>query len=204
MSDIVTDPRQYFRGLTPRRSPLLHRLENEAAREKIPIVGPMVGELLYLAARFSGAHRVLELGAAIGYSTIFLGEACREAGGRLTTVEADPAMAARARENLGAAGLSGVVELVEGDALAVIKTRTGPFDLVFLDIEKDGYVRALEPIARLLRPAGLLVADNTGFKDADAFNRAVNESPKWRAVQLFSFLPGHSPEQDGICLALSV
>jgi predicted O-methyltransferase YrrM len=75
-------------------------------------------------------------------------------------------------------------------------------DLVFMDIEKADYIRALPHCHRLLKPGGLLVADNVGFKDADAFNRAIATDPRWTSASLFSFLPGHSPEMDGICLAL--
>ena len=75
-------------------------------------------------------------------------------------------------------------------------------DFVFMDIEKADYIRALPHCHRLLKPGGLLFADNVGFKDADAFNRAIVTDPGWTSASLFSFLPGHSPEMDGICLAL--
>jgi predicted O-methyltransferase YrrM len=76
------------------------------------------------------------------------------------------------------------------------------FDYIFMDIEKQDYIRALPDCERLLVKGGLLVADNVGFKDADAFNRAMSENPAWRSVTLFSFLPLHSPEKDALCLAL--
>jgi len=76
------------------------------------------------------------------------------------------------------------------------------FDLIFLDIEKADYIRALPPCGRLLRSGGLLVADNTGFQDADEFNRIIMNNPQWCAVHLWTLLPLHSPEQDGLCLAL--
>jgi predicted O-methyltransferase YrrM len=78
----------------------------------------------------------------------------------------------------------------------------GPFDLIFMDIEKADYARALPECHRLLRRGGLLVADNVAFPDADAFNRAIFKDPGWQPVALFAFLPGHSPERDGLCLAL--
>jgi predicted O-methyltransferase YrrM len=83
-----------------------------------------------------------------------------------------------------------------------MSTLKGSFDVIFMDIEKADYARALKDCHRLLRPGGLLVADNVAFPDADEFNRAVFKDPGWRPVSLFAFLPGHSPERDGLCLAL--
>jgi predicted O-methyltransferase YrrM len=74
--------------------------------------------------------------------------------------------------------------------------------MIFMDIEKDDYRRALPMCADKLRADGLLVADNTGFQDAHAFNQAVYEDPDWELVNLWTFLPGHSPENDGLCIAL--
>ncbi len=202
MSRIVANPEPYFRDLIPERSALLRHLEAEAAREAIPIVGPVVGQLLYILARALRARRILELGTATGYSAIHLGDACRASGGTVVTLEADPAMAARARGNLAAAGLGGIVEVRVGDALEALARMQPAFDLVFLDVDKADYVRALPDCQRLLSPGGLLAADNVAFPDADPFNRALHASPAWRSVSLFAFLPEHSPEHDGICLAL--
>jgi len=75
MSDIIDHPETYFRRFLPEREPLLLELEEEAKREDIPIVGPFVGELLHILARVTRAERILELGTATGYSTIFLARA---------------------------------------------------------------------------------------------------------------------------------
>jgi len=78
------------------------------------------------------------------------------------------------------------------------------FDLIFLDIDKESYLPALSLGRRLLRSGGLLVADNTGFTGAADFNREILSHPAWRAVHLLSFLPRHSPEHDGLTLAVKV
>jgi predicted O-methyltransferase YrrM len=202
LSSIVDSPESYFRQLTPAVGPLLEELEEEARREKIPIVGPVVGTLLYLLARVAQARFILELGTASGYSALFLARACALNGGRLVTLELDPAMAERAQRNLERAELAAFARVVVGDALSELSRMEAIVDLVFMDIEKADYIRALPHCHRLLKPGGLLVADNVGFKDADAFNRAIATDPRWTLVSLFSFLPGHSPEMDGICLAL--
>lgn len=204
MSSIVQDPENYFRELIPERSSLLRDLEAEADREGIPIVGPVVGELLYILARAVKARRILELGTATGYSAIHLAKACRETDGKVVTLEANPDMAARARENIQKAGLDAVADVRVGDALAAISEMQAAFDLIFIDIEKKDYLRALPDCKRLLPKGGLLLADNVAFKDADEYNRTISASSAWRTVSLFSFLPAHSPENDGLCFALRV
>jgi caffeoyl-CoA O-methyltransferase len=202
MSPIVDQPEIYFSRFVRRGDALLQELEAEAHADKVPIVGPLVGELLFILARALRAQSVLELGTATGYSAVYLARACALNGGLLTTLEIDPELAARARKNLQRAGLSAHATVVCDAALARMSALEGPFDLIFMDIEKADYAGALGDCRRLLRAGGLLVADNVAFPDADDFNRAIFEDPAWQPVSLFAFLPGHSPERDGLCLAL--
>jgi len=202
MSRIVDQPETYFSRFVRIGDPLLQELEAEAQAEGIPVVGPLVGELLFILARALRARSVLELGAATGYSAIYLARACALNSGRLTTVEIDPKRAARARKNLERAGLAPNATVVCNAADEGMAALAGPFDLIFMDIDKAGYAGALEGCRRLLRAGGLLIADNVAFPDADEFNRAIHADPGWRTVSLFAFLPGHSPEKDGLCLAL--
>ena len=111
MDHLIADPQSYFENLRPRRTELLKALEQVAEAEAIPIVGPVVGELLHILARFGGARRILELGTATGYSAIYMGTAVREVNGRLVSLENDPGMAARARRNLLQAHLERWVEV---------------------------------------------------------------------------------------------
>ncbi len=202
MSNIVDKPEQYFKQFIPKRDELLIELEAEAEREDIPITGPVVGELLYILASAVKARRILELGTATGYSAIYLAKACEMYNGRVVTLENDSAMAARAQQNFHKAGIAARVEIQVKNALEALPQIQGEFDYIFMDIEKQDYIQALPDCERLLVKGGLLVADNVGFKDADAFNRAISESPAWRSIALFSFLPFHSPENDALCLAL--
>jgi caffeoyl-CoA O-methyltransferase len=202
MSDIIENPEAYFRQFIPPRSALLKELEEEAYREDIPIVGPVVGEFLFILARIIRAEKILELGTAIGYSAIFLSEAFESSNGQLITIENNSSMAQRAQKNIQRAGFEKQIEIRVGDAFQVIETLSAPFDLIFMDIDKVDYFRALPHCRRLLRKSGLLIADNVGFKDAGPFNAAIHTSKAFRSVSLFSFLPLHSPERDGICLAL--
>lgn len=202
MSAIVDNPEAYFSQFVPPRDTLLMQLEQEARRDAIPIVGPVVGELLFILARVSGAKRILELGTATGYSAIFLATACDDISGRVVTLEQDAALAEKALTNFKTAGLQKRIELRVCDALQELATLDTIFDLIFMDIEKEDYLRALPHIRNRLKKGGLLVVDNVGFKSADGFNRAIAEQSDWRSVSLFSFLPDHSPEYDGICLAI--
>jgi predicted O-methyltransferase YrrM len=179
-------------------------LEEEARLEGIPIIGPVVGELLYILARAMQAKQILELGTATGYSAIYLARACDAFGGRVVTLERDERMARRARANVQKAGLEHRVEIRVGDAFEAMTHMKGPFDLVFMDIDKEGYTGALSRCERLLKPGGLLVADNVAFQGADDFNRLVSNHPHWKTVHLLSLLPLHSPEKDGLCLAVRV
>lgn len=204
MSEIVNNPENYFRTLIPPRDELMMELEALAEKENIPIIGPVVGELLYVLAAATRAKRILELGTAIGYSAIYLARACEPVNGLVVTFENDADMAASAQEHFRKAGVWNRIEIHEANALEMLPRLQGDFDFIFLDIEKQDYIRVLPDCQRLLIKGGLMVADNVGFKDADAFNRTISGHNAWRSVPLFSFLPFHSPEKDALCLALRI
>jgi predicted O-methyltransferase YrrM len=151
---------EYLYGLLPKRDDVLTRLEAEAEAEGWPIVGPLVGRLLYLLVKSTHAKRVLELGTAIGYSTIWLGRGVRDSGGTVTAVEVNHQTAERARRNLREAGLSRIVKVVEGDAAGVIKQLKEKFDLIFIDVDKETYPKILKRLIAMLNTRGVLVADN--------------------------------------------
>ncbi|MEJ2070202.1 MAG: O-methyltransferase [Syntrophobacterales bacterium] len=204
MCAMIADLEAHFREFLPPRDELLLKLEEEARQESIPIVGPLVGELLFLLARAIQAHRILELGTATGYSAIYLARGCEPQNGQVVTLESDPQMASRAQTNCAAAGLGHRVEVRQGEALALMEGMSGPFDFIFLDIDKESYLPALDRGHRLLRLGGLLVADNVGFAGAQDFNREIFRRPEWRVAPLLCFLPAHSPERDGLSLAVKV
>jgi len=202
MAQMIGQPEKYFRELIPARDDLLLHLEAEAEREHIPIIGPVVGELLSILAGAVQAQKILEIGTATGYSTVYLARGCEPFNGRVVTLEHDSERAARAEQNLLKAGLGKRVKVRVADALEALSRMEDQFDLIFIDIEKKDYVKALPACRRLLRKGGLLVADNVGFMDADEFNRTICNHPAWKSISLFSFLPLHSPENDALCIAL--
>ena len=204
MSFMIPNPESYFRDLIPARDDLLLDLEREALKENIPIVGPVVGGLLFILARVTKSKSILELGAATGYSAVFMARGMEAPDSRLVTLEWDPDMARRARENVAKAGLSDRVEVKNGDATELLTAMTGPFDLIFMDIEKEDYAKVLSQCHRLLKPGGMLVADNVAFQGADAFNRDILADGRWLTVHLYAFLPDHIPEHDGLALAVKI
>ena len=204
MAEMIPRLQDYFRQFIPERDELLLGMEREAQREGIPIVGPVVGELLFILARLSRASNILELGTATGYSAIYLGRACEGADGRLITLEKDENLAMRARANLIKAGLESRIEVKIGDAIGLMAVMEESFDMIFMDIDKEYYLRAIPHCGRLLRIGGLLVTDNVGFRAADEFNRTIFSHQQWRTVHLLSLLPEHSPENDGLSLAMRV
>ena len=118
------------------------------------------GRLLWVLVRAVRATRILEIGTSNAFSTIWLADAARETGGRVTTLELLPSKVALARENLRLAGLADHVDIREGRAADTLPTLPGPFDLVFLDANRPDYLQYLELVVPKLVPGGLLVADN--------------------------------------------
>lgn len=196
----------YLRELLPARDTVRAEMEREAEKRDIPIVGPAVAALLEILAVSIGAKRVFELGSAIGYSTIAFARAVGPEG-RVFYTDGDEKNAREARGYLTRLGLSDRVEMKVGEAVASLEAAAGQFDVVFLDIDKDGYPRALEAAAPRVRPGGYLLADNTLWSgrvaDPEArdaategireFNRRLFARPDFRAVIV--------PLRDGVVIA---
>ena len=143
---------------------LEHALQTSEAAELPPIaVSPNQGKLLHLLARLVGARAILELGTLGAYSTIWLARALPPEG-RLITVEANPAYAEVAAANIAAASVGDVVELRVGDALEELADlqaqRAGPFDLLFIDADKQRIPEYFEAALALSHPGSLIVVDN--------------------------------------------
>lgn len=152
----------YLLRLAPSRSPIQQQIE---ANSPAAIVGPLEGQFLYLLAKISVARQVLEIGTAIGYSALWILQALAAVDGHLITIEREPARAQEARANFQRAGYDHLVEVREGDAFSVLATVDGPFDLIFIDIlrnfgQADEATKLFDQCYLLLRPTGLLIADN--------------------------------------------
>jgi predicted O-methyltransferase YrrM len=163
----------YFTGQLLAPDPVLDAaLEANALAGLPPIdVTPAAGKLLHLLARSVGARRILEIGTLGGYSTIWLARAL-PADGQLVTCEINPDHAEVARDNLARAGLDGLVDVRVGPALDTLPTLEGPFDLAFIDADKQSNAEYFRHAVRLCRPGTVIVVDNVvrGGRVADAYN----------------------------------
>lgn len=195
---------EYLYNGLPKRDKLLVRMEEDANRRGVPIVGPLAGRFLHILAGLVEAKRILEIGTATGYSAIWLGRAMSK-GGKLITFEADGERRGEAQRNIREAGLDGVVEIRLGDGLELIKEIQGVFDMIFLDSDKEQYPLFLDPCMSKLRKGGLLVVDNclwsgevakkNGSRATEAirkFNQEALSDPR-----LFSLIV---PIRDGVFL----
>ena len=148
---------RYLNELRPQRAPVMAEMEELAARDGVPIVHWETGRLLAAICRAMDPV-VLEVGTAIGYSTLHMAEQLQL--GRVVTLERDTARADQARDFFARAGVADRVELVEGDARETIPALEGPFDLLFVDATKTEYRDYIELAEPKLRARALLVVDN--------------------------------------------
>jgi predicted O-methyltransferase YrrM len=206
LSPLVT---RHLDALVPPRHAELVSMEAVAARTKFPIIGPAAGHFCYLLARAIGARTVFELGSGFGYSTAWFARAVAEnGGGEVHHVVWDTQLSQRARAHLSALGVGDLVRYHVGEAVATLRDTPGPFDLVFNDIDKDGYPASLDVIAGRLRPGGLLIVDNALwhgriFDDTDRSpaTEGVRELTR-RLTSERGWTTSLAPIRDGLLVAL--
>ncbi|HLN14259.1 MAG TPA: O-methyltransferase [bacterium] len=199
---------QYLEEIMPRRDPVLEEMEARARKERFPIVGPAVGQLLYLLTRLRGARRVFEMGSGFGYSTAWFAMGVRDnGGGEVTHVVWDEALSGSARGYLGRLGLDGIVRYRVGEAVAELGRADGTFEIIFNDINKKAYPASLPVIKSHLPSGGLMIVDNMLWSgrvlDASAtdpdtegvreLTRTVFADPEFASVLV--------PLRDGVVLA---
>ncbi|MBV9282444.1 MAG: class I SAM-dependent methyltransferase [Chloroflexi bacterium] len=145
---------------------------------------PDTARLISILVRSTRRTRVLEIGTSNGYSTIWLADALRSTGGRLTSVERDAGKQALADANLRRAGLRDPVELVQGDATAVVEALPGPFDLVFFDADRKSAPQQLSVLLPKLTPNVFVLADNvlSHPEEIAPYLRAVESLPGFEAL----------------------
>jgi predicted O-methyltransferase YrrM len=171
---MITNPLidAYVSRLIPPRSPLLTRLEQEAAAEGIPIIQLPTAQVLRTLLLLHQPRSILEIGTAIGYSTIWLAEAAPQAN--IVTMELDESRIARARANFAEAGLADRIELIAGDATQGLP-ESYRFDCLFVDAAKGQYQTFLDLYLPLLNENGLLICDNVLFRGLVASPEEANK-----------------------------
>ena len=144
--------------LSPSIQQLLQRIR--AADKGQLAVSEEDGRFLRVLTASTKSRRVLEIGAASGYSAIWIGLGLRQTQGQLVTIEYDPARAKEAQDNVRRAGLDDIVTVIAGDAFKEIPKLAGTFDLVFLDAWKPDYKKFFDLLFPRVSPGGLFLAHN--------------------------------------------
>lgn len=202
---------EYHARLSAHHDPVLLRMEEEARQQRFPIIGPAAGRFCYLMARAIGARRIFELGSGYGYSTVWFARAVREnGGGEVHHTVWDEELQRRARANVQEAGYSDLVRFHLGEAVATLRDTEGPFDILFNDIDKDGYPASLAVMKSRLRVGGLILIDNMLWHGA-IFDES-DHSPATEGVREFTrlLMEDHDfvfqlvPVRDGVIAALRV
>jgi predicted O-methyltransferase YrrM len=158
-------------------------VESDRARKMLNLESETAG-LLAILARASAATRVLEIGTSNGYSTIWLAWAVAPSGGRVTSIERNAKKQEMARDNLSRAGFEDRVELCLGEATAMVRELTGPFDLVFFDADRISAPEQLRFLLPKLAPQVLLIADNvlSHAQEVAGYLDALSELPGFEHV----------------------
>lgn len=204
----ITHPalNEYLYALLPARDPVLQEMEALASERDIPIIGPMVGRILYQLVRLVKAKRVFEMGSAIGYSTLWI---ARAAGGNSVVyyTDSDPENARQAERFFERAGVRDRIQILSGDALELLDQTPGTFDVIFNDVNKEQYPQVFHKAVPRLRQGGLLLADNVLWsgrvtqprQDQDAATRGVVEFNRliYSCPELF---PTILPVRDGFAV----
>jgi predicted O-methyltransferase YrrM len=211
----IVDPRieTYMASLLARYDePVLVEMETEGKERGFPIVGRLVGVTLEVLARSVGARRVVELGSGFGYSGYWFSRAVGSAG-ELHLTDGDADNERKAMDYLGRAGLSAPVRFHVGDAVEQLGRLDGEFDVVYNDIDKDGYPDAWRAARERIRVGGLYLCDNvlwsgrvTGDEPEDPrpmyteaileHNRKIAEDQRYRSTIV--------PTRDGVMVAIRV
>jgi predicted O-methyltransferase YrrM len=204
----------YIEGLFSPQDEALEAAVRESQRAGLPEihVSPNEGKLLRLLAEIVGARRILEIGTLGGYSTINLARGMA-GDGALISLEINERHAEVARENVGRAGLDEKVEIRVGDArellAQLVENGEGPFDIIFIDADKEGYPEYLEWALRLSRPGSLILGDNTIWggtiidpqddptRAIHEFNGRLARDPRLSAI----ILPIMRERVDGLAIA---
>ena len=158
---MIVDERMvtYIRSLEVPESAVIEAIEQEALRDRVPIIRKEMQSFLKVLLMIKRPMLILEVGAAVGFSSILMSEYMPE-GGHITTIENYDKRIPIARANFKRAGKEEQIDLIEGDALEVMHGLEGPYDLIFVDAAKGQYIHYLPEVMRLLGTDGVLVSDN--------------------------------------------
>jgi predicted O-methyltransferase YrrM len=189
--------------------PVLLEMEALAEEKSFPIIGRLCGRVLEIMARSIAARRIFELGSGFGYSAYWFSRATGT-DGEIHLTDMDPENRDKALDFLGRAGLDGPIDYHVSDALEALGKTDGTFDIVYCDIDKEGYPDAWAQAKERVRVGGLYISDNMLWsgrvtdeateepdertRAIDATNRAISSDPAWRSSIV--------PIRDGVMVAI--
>ena len=208
MSDLeITHPQiyAYLEQTLAETDPILREMGEYGRAQNFPIIGTQPGRMFHFLARAIQAKQVLELGSGFGYSAMWFALAVGQ-GGRVVMTDGKKENVERARDYFARAGLLDRVEFNVGDALEIAKRYAGPFDIIFCDIDKHDYPKAIALAREKLRVGGILIFDNMLWHgriltETDATTRAVLETTQ-ELMRASDFLTTLVPVHDGQSLSL--
>lgn len=149
----------YINSLDKGNSPVCNAIEKEALADGVPIIRKEMGNLLKVLLLLKRPQKILEVGTAVGYSSILMSENMPE-NCRITTIENYEKRIPVAKNNFKRAGKEEVITLLEGDAMDILKELNGTYDFIFMDAAKGQYINFLPELLRLMPAGGLLISDN--------------------------------------------
>ena len=198
----------YLTSLVPPREQELQEMEDYAEKHNFPIIGPACGYYCYQLARMIGAKSIFELGSGYGYSTAWFSKAVQENGGGVVyhTVW-DEELSKSAANHLLKLGFADMVQYHVAEAVESLRQESGPFDIIFNDIDKEAYPASLGVIKEKLRSGGLLIIDNMLWSGRVFDNKDI--SPTTEGVREFTrrittdkdWIVSLAPVRDGMIVA---
>nr|WP_317449733.1 O-methyltransferase [uncultured Sellimonas sp.] len=158
---MIVDERivDYIRSLETRNSEILEMIEQEALKERVPIIRKEMQSFLKVLLLLKRPKRILEIGAAVGFSALLMSEYAGS-GCRIDTIENYEKRIQKAEENIKRAGKEGQIHLLKGDAMEILKMLEEPYDMIFVDAAKAQYIAYFPEAMRLLNNGGILISDN--------------------------------------------
>ena len=204
----ILDPAilHYLNSLTPPRDSTLQQMERIAAEKRFPIIGPLVGRLLFQLALLTRARRIFELGSGYGYSAIWFARGLQP-GGRIICTDGSGENAALAARFFKQAGIEGLVDYRTGDALSLLAKEPGSFDIILNDVDKHEYPEVFRQAVPRLKRGGLLITDNTLWQgrvvgDDNALSTVGVRAFNRLAFQSKEVLTTLIPLRDGVALSI--
>jgi caffeoyl-CoA O-methyltransferase len=206
MNFLTPGIQDYLNNITPERDKVLQDMEAYAQEKNFPIIGPLVGRVLYSYAKAIQARRVLELGSGYGYSAYWFAKAMGPEG-RVICTEGDEENALRAKEYFRRGKIADRIDFRVGNALQIMDSIEGEFDIILNDIDKRDYPKVVRKAVPRLRTGGLLISDNVLWSsrileathDADTAGIATYNRMVYSSRNLFTIV---IPIRDGVAVSV--